>query len=338
MAGRTYKLTLAAAAAALLAADASVASGATGTASGPGPGCQGPQLTGTATPQLVLHTPQTLSVTETLTDNCPGLRLAHAVLYLTGPQGWTVTPAGAQTVADLQPGGQDTLSWQVQVPAGASGGGLRAQAIYDVGPKSTDSTVGSVTAAVAFPSETAALDNVGITNDGDTGPGNIDGSGYSFSAQALAAVGVTPGSTVTAGGVTFTWPTAAAGAQDNIVASGQAILMSGTGSTLGFLVTGTYGTASGTGTIDYTDGTTQSFTLTAPDWYATPPAGSVAAITSAYRNAPGNGKDQHPVVVFDVSVPLQAGKTLEAVILPDVSSSPPTAGVTALHVFAVGIG
>ena len=336
MAGRTFKLTVAAAAA-LIAAGAGVASAAVAT-SGQGPGCEGPQLTGAATPQLVLHTPQSLSVTVSLTDNCPGLRLAHTVLYLTGPQGWTVMPAGAQPVADLQPGGHDTVTWQVQVPAGASGGGLKAQAIYDVGPHSTNSTVGSVTAAVAFPSQAAALDNAGVTNDGDTGPGNLDGSGYSFSAQALAAAGVTPGSTVTAGGVAFTWPDAAAGVQDNIVASGQAILLNGAGSTLGFLVTGTYGTASGTGTIDYTDGTTQSFTLTAPDWYATPPAGSDPAITTAYRNTPGNGKDQHPVVVYDVSVPLQAGKTIEAVILPDVSPSPPTAGVTALHVFAIGIG
>jgi hypothetical protein len=41
-----------------------------------------------------------------------------------------------------------------------------------------------------------AYDNVGVTDDPDTGAGNFDGSGSSLSAQALAAAGVTPGATV----------------------------------------------------------------------------------------------------------------------------------------------
>jgi alpha-L-fucosidase 2 len=114
--------------------------------------------------------------------------------------------------------------------------------------------------------------------------------------------------------------------------------MSGSGSTLGFLVTGTYGPASGTGTILYTDGTSQSFTLNAPDWYAGPPAGSTVAISMAYRNAPGNAQDQHPVQVFYQGVPLAQGKTVQAVVLPDVSGAPPAAGSPGLHVFAVTPG
>ncbi len=295
-------------------------------------------LTGTASPALVLHPPQTLTVTVTLAGNCPGLRPAHIALYLTGPPGWTVSPAGARTVADLKPGTSDTLTWHVQVPAGGTGSGLTAQAIYDVGPHSTDSTRASITAGVAYSSVAAAFDDTGITNDNDTGPGNIDGSGYSLSAQALASAGVTPGGTVQAGGQSFTWPSAAAGQPDNITAGGQAILMSGSGGTLGFLITGTYGPASGTGTILYTDGTSQSFTLSAPDWYAGPPAGSTVAINLAYRNAPGNTRDQHPVQVFYQGVPLARGKTVQAVVLPGVSGAPPAAGSPALHVFAISIG
>lgn len=317
------------------AAGASMASGATGS---PGPGCKGPQLTGTASPALVLQTPQSISVTETLTDNCAGLNPTHIVLYLTGPPGWTVSPAGAQRVADLRPGGHDTLTWHVQVPAGGTGSGLTAQAIYDVGPHSTDSAQAAITAGVAYPSVASAFDDTGITADTGTGAGNIDGSGYSLSAQALASAGVTPGSTVKAGGLSFTWPAPAAGQPDNIVAGGQAVLASGSGTTLGFLVTGTYGAASGTGTVLYADGTSQSFTLSAPDWYAGPPAGSDVAINMAYRNAPGNAQDQHPVQVYYVGVPLAAGKTVQAVILPNVSGSPPSAGSPALHVFAMAIG
>jgi beta-glucosidase len=61
----------------------------------------------------------------------------------------------------------------------------------------------------------AAYDNTGITNDSDSVPGNFDGVGNSFSAQALAAVGITLGGTVTAGGVVFTWPDVPAGQPGN---------------------------------------------------------------------------------------------------------------------------
>ena len=50
--------------------------------------------------------------------------------------------------------------------------------------------------------------------------------------------------------------------------------------------TGDYGTASGTGTIVYTDGTTQPFTLSFADWWANTatPGGDILA-TMPYINA-----------------------------------------------------
>jgi hypothetical protein len=302
----------------------------------PGPGCTGPQLTGTASPALILSTPKAVTVTVELSSNCPQIHPTHMVAYLTAPQGWIVSPAGPREVPD--PGASHTLTWQVQVPAGATGSGLITQAIYDAGPDSTDSTRAQITASVAYQSLSAAFDDVGITDDSNTGPGDIDGSGYSLSAQALTAAGYPPGSTVTHAGLTFSWPGAAPGQPDNVVAAGQAILASGAGSTLGFLVTGTYGTAGGSGAVLYADGTSQSFTLAAPDWYATPPSGSDVAIQLPYRNAPGNSQDQHQVNVFYAGVELTAGKTVQAVVLPDVSPAPPAAGSAALHVFAMAIG
>lgn len=334
---RPYRRLMAVPAVAVLLAAAvgtAVASGATG---GTGPGCKGPQLTGSATPQLVLHPPQQLSVTETLADNCQGLNLTHIVLYLTGPQDWTVSPAGARRLPALLPGHSDTLTWQVQVPANGTGSGLHAQAIYDVGPHSTDSTVAAITASVAYPSVAAAFDNPGISDDASTGAGNYDGSGYSMSSQALSAAGVTPGSTVTAGGMSFTWPSSAPGQPDNIVAGGQAILMNGSGTTLGFLLASTYGPAAGTGTIRYSDGTSQTFTLAAPDWYSGPTAGPSVAVSMGYRNAPGNAQDHHTVQVYVATVPLTQGKTVQAVILPNVSRAPPTAGSPAMHIFAIAL-
>jgi hypothetical protein len=86
----------------------------------------------------------------------------------------------------------------------------------------------------------------------------------------------------------------------------------------------------------YTDGTSQGFTITAPDWYATPPAGSDAAISMTYRNRPGNVQQTHQVTVYYAGVPLQQGKTVSAVILPNVSATA-VSGSPALHVFAASI-
>lgn len=308
------------------------------TASISGPGCQGPLLAGTASPALILATPAAVTVTATVTANCAGPVMRHVVACLNAPNGWTVSPPGAIALPDLPVGASATARWRLNVPAGAAGSGLTAQAIYDVGPHSADSTQAQIAASVAYPSVAAAFDNVGITSDSDTGPGDLDGSGYSLSAQALTAAGYPPGTAITHAGLTFTWPDAAAGQQDNITAGGQAIVAGTAGSTLGFLVTGSYGPASGTGTVLYSDGGSQPFTLTAPDWYATPPAGTDVVFTLPYRNAPGNTQDQHQVAVFYAGVALEAGKTVQAVVLPDVSSAPPAAGSPALHVFAMTIG
>jgi alpha-L-fucosidase 2 len=143
--------------------------------------------------------------------------------------------------------------------------------------------------------------------------------------------------TVTAGGLSFTWPSAAAGEADNVVASGQEISVTGSGSELGFLDTATYGPSSGTGTILYANGTTQGFTLNTADWYEGPSAGSTAAITMAYRNAPGNGQDDHSVYVYEQTIALNSASPAVAVVLPDVSEGV-TAGSPALHVFAVALG
>ena len=113
--------------------------------------------------------------------------------------------------------------------------------------------------------------------------------------------------------------------------------MTGSGKSLGFLDTSVDGPSTADGTITYSDGTTQNFTLSAPDWYGTAPYGSNAVIVAPYRNRPGNTQDHHTVNIFEQSVPLQAGKTVEAVTLPAVSSGL-TATSPSLHVFAMALG
>jgi hypothetical protein len=116
----------------------------------------------------------------------------------------------------------------------------------------------------------------------------------------------------------------------------QLFQLSGTGTNLGFLTTATYGPASGTGTITYTDGTTQQFTLSVPDWYQGPPRGSDPAISMSYRNRSGNTQLAHGITVFLVIVPLQAGKTPQSVTLPGGSGTP-VSGSPAIHVFGIAV-
>jgi hypothetical protein len=186
-----------------------------------------------------------------------------------------------------------------------------------------------------YPSLGAAYDNVGVTADNDTNAGDIDGFGSSFSASALAELGVSPGSPIHFGGLTFTWPDSPAGQPDNVLANGQIIDLSGSGSTLGLLLTSIYPTLS-TGTVVYTDGSSQQFTINLPNW-GSPRAGDAVVFTPAYRNRPGNTQDTGQVSVFYVGVPLAAGKTVKQLILPAVGD---TVGVNvpSLHVWSAAIG
>lgn len=199
----------------------------------------------------------------------------------------------------------------------------------------------------AAPELTDTFSNVSVTQDTATGYGDMDGWGSSMSAQALAVSGAKPGSTVTHGGLSFIWPTTAGvtdagtstgtsyGEPDNTLAAGQTVAVSGTrGGTLGFLVAGANGAASGTATIHYSDGTAQQFTLTGPDWFKT--SGDVA-VTAAYGNKLNDQRYQHVTYVHYVGVTLQSGRTPVSVTLPDVTSVP-AQGSPILHVYAMARG
>ena len=308
---------------------------------GTSPACSGAKLSVSPADALVSGG-QTVQVTTTLSNGCT-TALQGVSLYLLAPSGYTVLPSSPAALGDVAAGASVSQTWTVTVPADVTSGTaqLYQAAVFSV-PGSSGSTTledTSVTSALSVPfsSVAAAFDNVGISNDTDTGAANIDGDGSSFSAQALASVGVTPGASLTYDGVGFTWPDVAAGEPDNVVGSGQTIDLSGSGTTLGLLDTSVYGNSSGTGTITYTDGTTQSFSLDVPNWYKAAPAGSNAVIVAPYRNRPGNSQDDNIVNVFEQSIPLAAGKTVESVTLPDVSASVVQEDPS-LHVFAIAIG
>ena len=195
--------------------------------------------------------------------------------------------------------------------------------------------------SVATSSLTAPIyNNIGISNDGNITVGNFDGRQNSYSAQALQDAGLNAGDNAfdPTRTVTFTWPNVPAGTPDNYQTTGQVIPVDAASNEtiLAFLGSATGGASTGTATINYTDGTHQTFTLGLSDW--TLGAGKVQPLASnqisyktSYRNDPNakKGEDLVNTYVFYTMVNITSGKTVASVTLP--------ATVTGgqMHVFAV---
>ncbi|SEG82148.1 Lysophospholipase L1 [Actinacidiphila yanglinensis] len=184
-----------------------------------------------------------------------------------------------------------------------------------------------------YPSLSGAFDNAGISAAADPSSADLDGLGNSLVAEDLAAAGWSPGTAVTVGDTRLTLPAAAPGQPDNVVADGQRIVLHGTGSALTFLLTGTAADAAGTGTISYADGSSQSYRLSAPDWYSGP--SDALAVRTARRNTP-SGPTALDVKLYTASVPLDARKRPTAVTLPTIAASDGSAAPE-MHVFALGL-
>ncbi len=163
------------------------------------------------------------------------------------PSGLTVSPTSGQI--RVPPDGRASLNLTVQASSSAQ------QTYYSV-PITVGSQTLNLTVLVAQPgSLLTAFNNAGISNDTDPSAANFDGDGYSYSAQALAAQGLTAGKPVTVDGVTFTWPQPGPGYPDNAVASGQEVTVNAPSGTqkLGFLGAATNGPSQGVATLHYSD-------------------------------------------------------------------------------------
>lgn len=292
-----------------------------------------------------LATPGTPVVVTTTVTASGNQTLAGVRAGLTVPAGWRVTPAHPVSLGTVDAGGSARTQWTVTAPAGAAAGSytLTASASFSTAG-SEQAVLGSSLTTVPFASLATTFDNVGITDDSDSSPadlnGGLDGDGSTFSAEELATLGLTPGGSFAHGGVTFTWPDASAGDPDNTLADGQAITVTGSGSTLGLLTDGSYATSrvGGAGEVVYSDGSTQSFTITDPDWQDGPVTSSDnVAVTTTYHNLAGTGTVNSTAYIFFHAIPIDSAKTVAAVILPTVSSTA-TGGTPSLHVFAIAVG
>ncbi|MCU1492727.1 MAG: bglK [Acidimicrobiaceae bacterium] len=243
------------------------------------------------------------------------------------PNGWTATPTTPATSPSVAAGGTFITTWQVAVPSNATPGSatLTGDTTYIGGQTNEAST----SVSVPYASLATAYDNTGIGNDASSA--DFDGTGYSYNASTLAAAGLSPGTPVSAGGLSFTWPNVPAGQPDNVVTKGQVIDVSGSGNTLGILGAGTNGTQTGNVVVTYTDGSTSTSTLRLADWYANAPdPGTNLVATASNWNYPASSTlGAHAVSLYEQDLPLTPGKTPATMTLPSNSL---------LHVFAAAIG
>ncbi|MCQ4083725.1 lectin [Streptomyces sp. RB6PN25] len=254
------------------------------------------------------------------------------------PSGVTVQPAsGSLTV----PAGS-TARQEVKVTGGTTEG------IFPVTFALSDSSGASLgnavlRAVVAKPGELwPYATGKGVYPDGSSFTGGFDGQGFAYSQNALAAAGISPGGTVTSGGITYTWPGEASGQNDVIAMAGQTIPADAPAgaSTLGLLgaatnappTTGTTGQI----TIHYTDGSTSTATIGFSDWTlnagaSKPIPGDTTVATTPYRDTASGGKQTVLTYVFATTVPVDTGKQVASLTLPVTSDG-------TADLFALGYG
>ncbi|HEX4725298.1 MAG TPA: glycoside hydrolase family 3 C-terminal domain-containing protein [Pseudonocardiaceae bacterium] len=238
------------------------------------------------------------------------------------PAGWTVTPASQSfgTIADT--GGTEEAIFHVTVPATAAAGSATLSFVMTGTVNGqARSVTQSVNTTVPFASLAAAATIPGLSNNDDVAAGNFDGSGYSYSAQNLAAAGVTPGGTITVGTATATFPPQAPGTPDAVNAAGQVIRMSGSGSAIVIVGAAHNGTGQGTMTVTFTDGSSVDVPVGFADWYSDAPTGlSSVVVSSNWNQPPTGGIGDHVVGIYGEVYPIPADKTIADVTLPNVGN------------------
>lgn len=158
-----------------------------------------------------------------------------------------------------------------------------------------------------------AYNQTGIYADGATfaSSGGLDRSGSALSGTLLGSTGTWGGSSFALG---------PAGAND-VVHGGTGVVISlpaGQYSSLQLLATAVNGNiSSGTFTVTYTDGTTQSFNQGISDWF-TPQTygGESTAITMPYRDTYHGTRDTRTFNVYGYTFALNSAKTVRSVTLP----------------------
>jgi predicted alpha-1,2-mannosidase len=283
---------------------------------------------------------------ENLTGHALTVSWTAAAGAGTSPSGGPLPAAGVT----VSPG-----SGSLSVPAGSTATATATVAVgSDAGDGSYPVTFSAVTGSGAALAASAVnvdaaragdlwpyYTNIGVSSDGQDVSSGYNGSGYTYSANALAADGVTPGAAISVGGVSYSWPDVPAGQPDSIESAGQVIPVSfpaGT-TTIGLLGSADdsgSGGATGTLTVTYTDGSTQQIPIGFSDWTLgagafNPLPGDTVVAKIPYRNLIDGGSQTVTMYVYATSAALQSGKTVASVTLPTASGGN-------IGVFAIGSG
>ncbi|MEV0847685.1 glycoside hydrolase N-terminal domain-containing protein [Streptomyces sp. NPDC049954] len=280
--------------------------------------------------ELGLDTPETLSVGRqakvTLTVRAVERTLPGATATLTTPEGWRVEPARA-LVEPTRAGEEQTVSFTV-VPAAGDGSPtcrLTARLAGDTWHAEAEAVSSLVLDTVPV-DISASFDNDGISTAADPGAGDFDGAGYSYPAEQLP----TPGAFASAG-VSFTFPGAEDGRDDNLQARGQTLELPGGQYAAAWILASAANSPTGaseaTITVTYADGSTSRETVEVTDWAKPPGANETAAVRTTYRHGPG-GEDGLAVSIHQQRFPLDPARTAVSVTLPDTPQ---------IHLFALTV-
>jgi beta-glucosidase len=169
-------------------------------------------------------------------------------------------------------------------------------------------------AGVSFAS---AVNTVAVSDDSNTAVGNFDGSGNSYSAQALAALGITAGGSVAVDGAPVTFPAQAPGTPDAVAATGQTLSVSGSGDRISLITAADFGDVLGFLQVNYSDGTNSEVPIDVTDWFndSPGPGGSLLA-TTTWNQQPDN-PTPHAIGLYGLTVDTGSAKTIISITLPN---------------------
>jgi autotransporter-associated beta strand protein len=261
----------------------------------------------TIDPNFLSYTPVsvTISVSVYGKSGTPGFNLHYDTTSgnLAGGRGWNSVPLGTWT----------TLSWTVTDDEFNNDWAY----CFDFSSDSTAYStyyINKVSVTINGDSQVnlASSFNGGADyTDGQTfsNTGGMDGAGDAYSATAM-------GGNVTNQGTTFAFGTVNG---NNVVnANGQWVaLTSGKYSALTFLGAATGGTQSGTFTVNYTDGTQQTFTQSMSNWLSgSSAAGEIVASSMPYYDQYDGTSPAYTTYLYQYTFEINAAKTVSSIALP----------------------